>query len=144
MLPFVVLVILAGCGGSPFSASEQDEYDERVNEINDAWEEFRVAGNACTGADAAPCFEAALESSGLVEAVGNLRSTVVKFQANVDPGDCRSSLHGLELTLGTVVGATLDAMKYGEADAVQTTASDLPERWEAVVEAGSRAADACT
>lgn len=139
LLSFVVLVFLAGCGGSPFSASEQDEYNERVNEINDAWEEFRVAGNACT----APCFQAALESSGFVEAVGNFRSTVVKFQDNVDPGECRSSLHDLELFLGTI-GATLDSMKYGEDDAVQTAASSLRQRWDEAVAVGSFAADACT
>ena len=54
MLPFVVLVILAGCEASAdsaqFSTSEIDEYNERINETNDAWKKFRSASNGCSTA----------------------------------------------------------------------------------------------
>ena len=145
-LPFVFLVILAGCGGSsPFSASERDEYNERINAINDAWEEFRVAGNACTGADAADCLKAALDSSGFPEAVGNLRSTVVRFQDSVEPGDCQSSLDDVEASLH-ILNINIDILKYGETDpdAVEETADSFVEAWDAAVAAGDAAGDACS
>jgi hypothetical protein len=147
VLPFVALVILAGCGGSsPFSASERDEINKRITETNDAWEEFIAAGDACTGADAGDCFKAALDSSGFPTAVGNLRSTVVKFRDKVEGGDCQSALDDLEFGL-RIVGANLDALKYGDADnadAMQTTASSLREAWDSAAGSRDRAADACS
>jgi hypothetical protein len=145
-----VLVIVAGCGGSSnsaqLSAAERDEYNERIDEINRAWEDFRVAGNACTAADAAPCFEAALESSGFAAAVGDLRSTVVQFQADIDSGECRSSLDDLELNLRTLL-ANLGALKEdagtGDAHAIQTTAPRVRSAWEDAVVAQDISVDAC-
>jgi hypothetical protein len=148
MLSFVVLVIVAGCGGfsepAQFSASERDEYDKRVTQANDAWEEFRVASNGCsTAAHAASCFETALDSSGLVQALGRLRSTVVKFEFKADLGDCRSSLDFLNNALSILEG-DLDALSSGDDLRAVATAPDVRRGWEGVVRAGAVAADACS
>jgi hypothetical protein len=145
VIPVVVVAIVAGCGGSsPISASERDQYNEGVTEINAAWEKFRVAGNACTGADAAACLEGALESSGLPEAVGSLRSMVVKLEANVESGDCQSALDFLEASLHDL-NISIDILKYGDIDpnAVEQTADNFRTAWEAAIERSGRAGDAC-
>ena len=146
----VVLVIGAGCAGvsnsGQLSASERDEYDERINAINRAWEDFRVAGNACTEPDVAPCFESAFESSGFVAAVGDLRSTVVKLRGNVDPGECQSSLDDLELALRILL-ANLDVLKAdaetGDAHAIETMAPTVRSNWDSAVMAQDITVDEC-
>ena len=123
------------------SGSQQDEYNERVDEINRAWEDFRVAGNACTAEDADSCLPAALESSGFVEAVGNLRTTFVRFGESVDPGECRSALEDAEASLHTLLIA-LDILKYREANA--QTAAQVRSEWDAAVQSVAPSAEVCS
>jgi NAD-dependent SIR2 family protein deacetylase len=139
------LMASVGCGGSAdstrLSSSQQDEYNERVDEINRAWEDFRVAGNACTAEDA-DCFSAALESSGFVEAVGNLRTAIVRFGESVDPGECKSALEDAEASLHTLL-ITLDILKYGDASDIPTAAPQVRSAWDAAVESVGPSAEVC-
>lgn len=150
-LAFVAMLTIGfGCGGSSdatrLSASEGDQYDERINEINRTWEEFRVAGNACTTADAGPCFEAALESSGFEQAVTDLRATVDQFRANVDAGDCRSSLDSLDAKLGTLLAALAslrEDAEAGDAEGIASTAHAVRAAWDAAVDAQEPSSEVC-
>jgi hypothetical protein len=138
MLPFAVLVIVASCGGS----SESAQFS--ASEIDDAWNEFRVASNGCsTAAHASSCFETALDSSGFAQALGRLRSTVVKFEFKPDPGDCRSSLDFLNNALSILEG-DLDALSSGDDLRAVATAPDVRRGWEGLTRAAALAADACS
>jgi hypothetical protein len=147
MLPFVALVILAGCeassGSAQFSDSEINVYNGQVEKINDGWKKFSVASSDCsTAAHAASCFETALDSSGLAQALERLRSTVVKYEFKVDPGDCRLSLERFNTELSSLQG-TLDLLKGDDLRAV-AMAPEVRRGWEGVVRAAYLAADKCS
>ena len=142
-----MLVLLGACGtsestevSSEVSSPDADAYDEEINEINRAWEDFRVAGNACT-VDDSPCFMAALESSGFEQAVSDLEATAHSIETKAETGECQSSFEALDAELESLLDslATLkDDLQAADASGIESSAPAVRSAWdEAVTAQGS-------
>lgn len=140
LLCTLTLALLSACGTSEstqVSSSDTDAYNENIDEINRAWEEFRVAANACTFEDS-PCWTAALVSSGFEQAVSNLQATASGIRDSVEAGECRSSLDALEARLENLLDS-LDVLKddvgAADASAIESSAPAVRSAWDAAVTA---------
>jgi hypothetical protein len=136
----LMLGLLGACATSDstqVSSPDSDAYNERIDEINRTWEEFRVAGNACS-IDDGPCFVDAMTSSGFEQAVSDLQGTVQSFGTTVETDECRSSLSAFDAALEELL-ESLEAMR-DDAQSTDTSgleASVLAVRsaWDAAVTA---------
>ena len=144
----LMLVLLGACATSDsteVSSSDSDAYNERVDEINRTWEEWRVAANACSTADA-PCWEDALAASGsgFEQAVSDFQDTVRSLATSFENGECRSSMVAFDAALEDLLDS-LEALRddVEAASGIESSAPAVRSAWEdAVTAAGS--IGACT
>jgi hypothetical protein len=135
----LLLVFLVACStsdSSDVSSADTDAYNEGIDEINRAWEEFRVTANACNVADG-PCFDEALDSSGVEQAVSDLQATVRSLARAVETGECRSSLTAFDAGLEDLLDS-LEALKddaqAADASGIESSAPAVRSAWDAAVE----------
>jgi hypothetical protein len=141
----LMLVLLSACATSDSTEVSSDAYNERVDEINRTWEEWRVAANACSTADA-PCWEDALAASGsgFEQAVSDYKDTVRSLATSFENGECRSSLVALDAALEDLLDS-LEALRddVEAVSGIEASAPAVRSAWEdAVTAAGS--IGACT
>jgi hypothetical protein len=140
LLSILMLVLLGACSTSESAqvpSSDTDAYDDQIAEINNAWEEFRVAGNACVGADGS-CWTAALASSGFEQAASDLRATAKGIEDTVETGECRSSFAALGTELEHLldsIDALKDDVEAADASGIESSAPAVRSAWEAAVTA---------
>jgi len=134
------LVLLGACATSDsgeISSSDADDHDEKIDEINRTWEEFRVTANECTLTDGA-CFVDALAASGFEEAVTDLQATARSLATTVETGECRSSLTAFDATLEDLLGS-LDELKddaeAADESRIESSAPAVRSAWDAAVTA---------
>lgn len=149
LVTVVFMALAAGCGGSSdatrLPASDRDQYDERIDEINRTFEEFRVAGNACKVEDPG-CFEAALADSGFEAALVELSSTVDEIGAGLEPGECKSSLESLEgelSNLSSALAALKADVQAGDVEGLGSSAPAVADGWGSAVDAQAPSSEAC-
>jgi hypothetical protein len=139
----VMLLFLSACATSDptqVSGSREDDYNERIAEINRSWEQFRVTGNECSLDDGA-CFADALETSGFEQAVSDLQATVSSLATDVEPGECASSLAAFDAKLEDLLDsleALMDDAGATEANGLESSVLAVRSAWDtAVTEQGT-------
>ena len=136
----LMLVFLSACASTDsgeISSSDADEHDEKIDEINRSWEEFRVTANACDLSDGG-CFVNASAASGFEEAVSDLQETVRSLETSVETGECRSSLTMFDETLEDLL-RSLDELKddaeAADESGLESSAPAVRSAWDAAVTA---------
>lgn len=152
----VVLVVgvLAGCGGSSASQqpsnSEIDQINQRVSDLNAAFERLRVGVNACdptASAQAiASCFDQAYTSSGIDSVLAAFGQQVRQVEGRLASGDCRSSLGQFEADLVALRTAVTTMKRDADAGDVSSLVSDghaVQDAWKASTGGETQSDKAC-
>jgi hypothetical protein len=150
----VVVGVLAGCGGSSASQqpsnSEIDQINQRVSDLNAAFEWLRVGVNACdptASAQAiASCFDQAYTSSGIDSVLAAFGQHVRQVEGRLASGDCRSSLGQFEADLVALRTAVTTMKRDADAGDVSSLVSDghaVQDAWKASTGGETQSDKAC-